>query len=85
MYRVKSIISKNRIRIREFLQDYDPLRSGVIPPNKFKSGLSSAGIQLTESEFDELEKQYTVSTVGFNHTGLNYVKFCDEIDQGNHL
>jgi hypothetical protein len=82
MYRVKSFIAKNRIRIREFLQDYDPLRNGVIHPHKFRSGLSSAGIKLTEPELAVLEKQYTVPTLGFNHTSLNYVAFCDEIDQG---
>lgn len=82
MYKVKSIISKNRIRIKEFFQDYDPLRSGVIHPHKFRSGLSSAGINLAEEEFDVLEKKYLVPTLGFNHTSLNYVAFCDEIDKG---
>ncbi|GLC59048.1 hypothetical protein PLESTB_001437800 [Pleodorina starrii] len=44
MRRLKQHVYKNRIRVKEFLMDFDKLNSGYVFPNHFLSALSMAGI-----------------------------------------
>ena len=53
---------KNRIRVKEFLVDFDKLRSGFVHPNSFLSALSMAKIdaELTPEELQVIADTYTV-------------------------
>ncbi len=44
MTRLKRIVYKQRIRIKEFLVDFDKLRGGFVYPNHFCTALSMAGL-----------------------------------------
>jgi len=37
---IKNIIKINRLRVGEYFADYDPLRKGIIPANKFRGVIS---------------------------------------------
>lgn len=37
---VKNIIKINRLRVGDYFSDYDPLRKGIIPANKFRGVIS---------------------------------------------
>ena len=77
MLKVKQIVKKDRIRLLEFFQDFDTLRKGYLPAQKFRSTLHAQRIQLTSGEYDKLEKHFALS----NDNGLvNYVTFCEELD-----
>ena len=54
----------NRLRVIEFFQDYDPLRSGSITKSQFRRCLSDFGISalgqhnLSNSQFEQLARYY---------------------------
>jgi len=60
--RLKKVVFKHRIRVKEFLVDFDKLRSGFIHPNNFLSALSMAKIdaELTAQELQVIADAYTV-------------------------
>jgi hypothetical protein len=39
LQRIKKAVKTSRIRLKEYLQDFDPLRKGVITANKFFGSL----------------------------------------------
>jgi hypothetical protein len=41
MFKLKAQVKKDRIRLREFFQDHDPLRKGTITSQKFRGVLHS--------------------------------------------
>jgi hypothetical protein len=43
MTRLKKFVYKTRLRLKDFIVDFDKLRCGEISPAQFKSGLSMAG------------------------------------------
>jgi hypothetical protein len=43
MRRLKQHVYKTRLRVKDFLQDFDRLRLGEISPAQFKSAMSMAG------------------------------------------
>jgi hypothetical protein len=62
MDRLKKVVYKNRIRVRQFLEDFDKLRSGSIHINHFLSGLSMAGLDrhLTSTELATIANFYLI-------------------------
>ncbi len=44
MTRLKKVVYKNRVRVKEFLVDFDKLRGGFVYPNHFCTALSMAGL-----------------------------------------
>ena len=48
-------VSKERIRVLEFLRDYDKLRSYRIPATSFRRALDLCGFNLSEAEMAALE------------------------------
>ncbi|GFR51960.1 hypothetical protein Agub_g14483 [Astrephomene gubernaculifera] len=54
MRRLKQHVFKNRLRVKDFLMDFDKLNSGYVFPNHFLSALSMAGIDryLTPKEIE---------------------------------
>jgi len=45
----------NRLRVGEYFHDFDPLRKGTIPANKFRSVISAMKIDLDEEALVKLE------------------------------
>eukprot|EP01063_Lacrimia_lanifica_P000340 TRINITY_DN10164_c0_g1_i1.p1 TRINITY_DN10164_c0_g1~~TRINITY_DN10164_c0_g1_i1.p1 ORF type:complete len:1008 (+),score=445.53 TRINITY_DN10164_c0_g1_i1:63-3086(+) len=58
---IKGKVHRNRIRLNEFFTDPDPLRKGVVPLPKFRTGLDMARLDLTESQFELLEAKYSIA------------------------
>ena len=61
--RLKKLVYLNRIRVKEFLVDFDRLRTGFMNPGHFMSGLSMAKIdaELSPAELQVIADAYTVS------------------------
>ena len=74
--KVKELVYKNRIRIKEFFTDFDKLRCGNITATQFKSGLSMAGLGLFPEELEELVAAYPSTNV---EKTVCYRDFCDEV------
>lgn len=56
---MKKAVFRNRIRMTEFFQDFDPLRTGVISSHKFRTALvASNAIPLSEKEMQLLTLHY---------------------------
>ena len=51
-------VVKERIRVLEFMKDYDKLRSGRIPVTSFHRALDLCGFGLSQAEVSALEKRY---------------------------
>jgi hypothetical protein len=62
MTKAKKLVYKNRIRVKDFLGDFDKLRSGFIYPNHFLTALSMAGLDkvLIPAELQTICDAYTV-------------------------
>lgn len=58
MVKIKNQVKKDRIRLREFFQDHDILRKGVLPKMKFRNVLYAQKIALTLQEYDALENHF---------------------------
>lgn len=60
--RLQKLVYKNRIRVKEFIVDFDRLKSGYVHTNHFMSALSMAGIDkfLSPAEIKVLTDAYTV-------------------------
>ena len=48
--RLRAAIFQRRVRVAEFLRDFDSLRCGVISKAQLRTGLHSAGFDLTDAE-----------------------------------
>ncbi|CAB4016979.1 uncharacterized protein LOC110234356 [Paramuricea clavata] len=58
--RIRHHVLTNRIRVEEYFQDFDPLRSGSISKSHFRRGLSSLGQhQLTDAQFEVMALYYS--------------------------
>jgi len=57
--KLQSKVKEFRIRIREFLRDFDGLRSGSITQTQFRLGLNIAKIPLSDPEFKILIDEYS--------------------------
>ncbi|KXZ44132.1 hypothetical protein GPECTOR_73g653 [Gonium pectorale] len=62
MKRLKQHVYKNRVRVKDFLVDFDKLNSGYVHPNHFLSALSMAGIDryLSPKEIEVVCETYKV-------------------------
>lgn len=75
--KVKTLVFKNRIRLKEFFSDFDKLRCGNVSQTQFKSGLSMAGLALSAEEMTFLVNEFAAE----DQPGLvNYRNFCAAID-----
>lgn len=54
MTRLKKLVFTQRLRLSEFITDYDRLKSGFVFPNHFLSAMSIAGVDRFLS-YDELQ------------------------------
>lgn len=72
IFKIKTQIKKDRIRLGEFFQDHDLLRKGTITSQKFRGVLYGQKIYLTNEEFELLERHFAVPN---DDTKVNYVDF----------
>jgi len=68
---------KNRVRPKEFFVDFDKLRSGYITQGQFQTGMSMAGMTLTERNYKGLCDYYKDETT----SRIHYKSFCEDMDQ----
>ncbi len=57
LLKIKTRVFKERVRVHEWLRDYDKLRSGRMLKGNFRRALSMCKFELTESELAILEDQ----------------------------
>lgn len=74
---LKTQIKVNSIRIDEYFIDYDPLRKGIVPKNKFRGILSLMKLDLQEDQLKTLESVYSEEN---DDSKINYKKFIDDIN-----
>eukprot|EP00760_Papus_ankaliazontas_P020676 PhM_4_TR18485/c0_g1_i1/m.65504 len=67
-----------RLRLAEFLRDFDPLRNGSLNLAKFSTGLSIAGIKLDDAELKKLLEAFGSQKVP---GAINWVSFADRVDE----
>mmetsp|Transcript_9410 Transcript_9410/g.20056 ORF Transcript_9410/g.20056 Transcript_9410/m.20056 type:complete len:228 (-) Transcript_9410:593-1276(-) len=79
--RLKKLVYKNRIRMKEFIVDFDKLRSGFVHPNHFLTALSMAGVDkaLTPAEMQVICDTYTVPRSP-SLIMVDYKTFLDDVD-----
>lgn len=77
LLKIKTKVSRERIRVLEFMRDYDKLRSGRMLKTSFRRALDLCRFELRESEVSILEDRYqSLQDIDY----VNYLKFCDEVE-----
>jgi Ca2+-binding EF-hand superfamily protein len=79
MIRLKTLVFKERIRVYEFMKDYDKLRSGSIPKNDFRRALDLCGVGdvLVEPEIVSIMEAYkSTEKPGF----IDYLRLSKELE-----
>jgi Ca2+-binding EF-hand superfamily protein len=74
------------IRLTEFFKDGDPLRHGIINQHKFRTGLASAGVRVSDHEFKHLAARFDAGHKAKDGAGLPFVawkKFLNEVNEIN--
>lgn len=77
LHKIKSKVVKERVRVLEFLRDYDKLRSGRILKTCFARALDLCQLDLTKKEVDILTQVYTSP---HDADYVNYLHFSDYIE-----
>ncbi|KAK3798859.1 hypothetical protein RRG08_050238 [Elysia crispata] len=75
--KIKTKVCKERLRVYEFMKDYDKLRSGRMLKTSFRRALNLARLDLLESEVAMLEDKYQS---GCDPDFVEYLRFCQEIE-----
>ena len=78
LFKLKSQIKKDRIRLGEFFQDHDLLRKGSVPAQKFRGVLFAQKIQLTPQEYELIEKHFALPS---DPSKVNYVQFNEDVER----
>ncbi|KAJ1543221.1 hypothetical protein HK405_009429 [Cladochytrium tenue] len=77
LLRIKEKAKAQRIRVIDFMADFDHLKHGVITKNEFRRALKLLFLELTEAELGALENIY----VDDGDTRMvNYVAFSDAVE-----
>jgi hypothetical protein len=82
MTRLKKVVYSKRIRVKEFLSDFDRLHSGIMHENHFISGLSIAGLdrQLSPQQMGTIVDAYRVQvTPSLNM--IAWVSFVEDVER----
>lgn len=81
MHKLKKMVYKNRLRLKEYFVDWDKLRSGFVMLGHFTSGLLIAGIDtfLFADEIQALTEAYTVLRTP-TLPMVDYRRFCNDVE-----
>ncbi len=74
---------QEKIRVGEFLRDFDPLRSGFVTAHQLESGLSALGLQFAAEEYEALAAAYADPKRGLDAQGKPLVawrRFADDVE-----
>eukprot|EP00656_Telonema_subtile_P043943 TRINITY_DN50242_c0_g1_i1.p1 TRINITY_DN50242_c0_g1~~TRINITY_DN50242_c0_g1_i1.p1 ORF type:complete len:359 (-),score=127.60 TRINITY_DN50242_c0_g1_i1:255-1331(-) len=77
MHRLRSRLFRDRIRLREFLRVHDRLHCNRIAKAKFRTGLSSAKVSLSEKEMSMLEAEFEAEG---RPAEILYSELCDALE-----
>jgi len=75
--KLRSHVLVKSLRMNEFFQDFDKLRSGYVSKAHFRSGLSITNLFLTDAELGLLEAQYRHPTFDDK---VSWRSFCDDLN-----
>jgi len=64
--KIKVICKRRRIRLREFMSDFDKLRRGHITRSQLEKGLCAAGLQISSQELAALSDAYVLLSLFFS-------------------
>ena len=80
MRKIKDIVSKRRIRLKEHFTDFDQLRNGLITRNQFTGGL--ARLELAKEEQDLVCNAFASTELDGSQLQplVQYIKFCDSVN-----
>ena len=74
--RIRNLVKQQRIRIHEFIRDFDRLRSGYATMNQIRSAFSMAKIPLSDAEYKLICNHYSV-----DDQRIQYVRLIEDIDK----
>ena len=73
--RLRNIVKQQRIRLQEFIRDFDRLRSGYATMNQIRSAFSMAKLPLSDAEYKLICNHYQV-----DDQRIHYVRLIEDID-----
>jgi len=78
--RLQNAIFQRRVRLKDFFNDYDRLRTGLVTQTQFKRGMLAAMDigGLSQHEIDTLSEEYKEPSDVLQR--VNYFKFCDNME-----
>ena len=74
---IRNKVKQERMRLGEFLRDFDKLRSGTITVSQFRIGLNMAKLNLSNAEFDYLCAHFASEVKG----KIMWRDFVDQIEE----
>lgn len=76
--RLRRLIKEKRIRVSEFMRDFDKLRHGNITKDQFRLAMNMAMLPLSEAEFQQIMQSFACQ----NKAGyIKWKDFCDALDE----
>lgn len=76
--RLRRVVKEKRIRVAEFMKDFDKLRHGNITKQQLRLALNMAQLPLSEVEFNVVANEF--ATEGKTNY-VNWKDFCEAIDE----
>ncbi len=73
---IRRKVKEERMRLAEFLRDFDKLRCGAIPITQFRIGLNMGKIELSNAEFDTLCEHFSAGP-----GKVRWREFVDQVEQ----
>lgn len=73
--RIRNIVKQQRIRLHEFIRDFDRLRSGYVTISQIRSAFSMAKLPLSDAEYKLICNHYSD-----DGQRLQYTKLIEDID-----
>ena len=82
MVRLKKVVYKNRVRVKDFLSDFDRLRTGSMHENYFITGLSIAGLDksLSPQQIGTIVDAYRVQVTP-SLSMIDWVSFVEDVER----
>lgn len=72
--RIRKVVKQKRIRIAEFLRDFDKLRSGTVTATKFRMALNNATLPVSDQEFNLIVENFKA------HDKEGFIRWKDFVD-----
>lgn len=80
--RIQIHVMPRRVRVREFFNDYDPLRQGRCTRVQFGRALGQLGMHITDEEMGIMAEHFVETGPHVQKPQIvNYIKFCELIDE----